>query len=59
MLRCKEAAWRRFHRKYLVALRERYNLNHNDKLPEIQIGESKNCTQWNYTATRSETQRQN
>ena len=32
VLKCKEAAWRRFHREYLVALRERQNVNHKDKL---------------------------
>ena len=53
VLRCKEAAWRKFHCEYLVALRERHNLNHKDKLAEIQIGnvviikgESKNRGHW-------------
>ena len=31
--------WRRFHREYLVALRERHNLNHKDKYADIQIGD--------------------
>ena len=48
VLRWKEAAWRS-HREYLVPLRERHNLNHKDKLADIEIsdavsikGESKN-----------------
>ena len=32
VLKCKKATWRRFHREYLVAIRERHNLNHKDKL---------------------------
>ena len=28
VLKCKEAAWKRFHREYLLALRERQNVNH-------------------------------
>ena len=31
VLKCKEAAWRKFHREYLVALRERHNLNHRER----------------------------
>ena len=53
MLKCKEAAWKRFHREYLVALRERQNVNHKDKLEDIQTGdtviikgESKNRGHW-------------
>ena len=53
VLGCKEAAWRRFHREHLLALRERHNLNHKDKLADIQIvdvviikGESKNRRHW-------------
>ena len=53
MLQCKEAAWRRFHRQYLVALTERQNLNHKDKHADIRIGdvviikgESKNRGHW-------------
>ena len=53
VLRCKEAASRRFHHKYLVALRERHNLNHKDKHADIHIGEvviikgeSKNRGHW-------------
>ena len=53
VLKCKEAAWKRFHREYLVALREEHNLNHNDKLADIHIGnvmiiivESKNREHW-------------
>ena len=52
-LRCKETAWRKFHRNYLVVLREQHNLNHKDKLVDIQIGdvviikgESKNRWYW-------------
>ena len=54
VLKCKEAAWKRFHLEYLVALREEHNLNHNDKLADIHIGnvmiiivESKNREHWN------------
>ena len=39
MLIYKEAAWRRFHRDYLVALRQRHNLNDKDKHADIQIGD--------------------
>ena len=39
VLRCKETAWRRFHREYLVTIRERHNLNHKDKLAYVQIGD--------------------
>ena len=39
VLECEEAARRRFYREYLVALRERHNLNHKDKLADIQIGD--------------------
>ena len=39
VLKFKEAAWRRFHHEYLVALRERHNLNHKDKYAGIQIGD--------------------
>ena len=39
VLKCKEAAWRRFYRKFIVALRERHNLNHKDKFADIQIGD--------------------
>ena len=53
VLECEEAARRRFYREYLVALRERHNLNHKDKLADIQIGdvviikgESKNWGHW-------------
>ena len=53
VLKCKEAAWRRFYREYLVALRERHSLNHKDKLAYIQIGdvviikgENKNRGHW-------------
>ena len=52
-LKCKEAAWGRFHRNYLVVLTERHNLNHKDKFADIQIGgvviikgESKNRGHW-------------
>ena len=53
VLKCKKATWRRFHREYLVAIRERHNLNHKDKLANFQIGdlviikgESKNRGHW-------------
>ena len=56
VLKCKEAVWRRFPREYLVALRERQNVNHEDKLEDIQIadvviikGESKNRGHWKLT----------
>ena len=39
VIKSKETAWRRFHCEYLVALRERHNLNHTDKLADIQIGD--------------------
>ena len=35
VLKCREAAWRRFHREYLVDLRDRRNLNYKDKLADI------------------------
>ena len=53
VLKCKGAAWRRFHREYLVDLRDRHNLNYKDKLADIQIddaliikGKSKNREHW-------------
>ena len=49
----KQAAWKRFQHEYLVALRERHNLNHKGKDTNIQIGdvviikvESKNRGNW-------------
>ena len=39
VLKCKEAALKRFFREYLVALRERHSLNHKDKLAYIRIGD--------------------
>ena len=54
-VKIKETAWRRFHREYVVALRERNNLNHKDKLADIEIndvviikGESKNRGYWKF-----------
>ena len=51
--KCKQAAWKRFRHEYLVALRERHNLNHKGKDTNIQIGdvviikgESKNRGKW-------------
>ena len=51
--KCKQAAWKRFQHEYLVALRERHNLNHKGKDANIQIGdvviikgESKNRGNW-------------
>ena len=53
VLRCKEVVWRRFHREYLVVLREWHNLNRKNKHADIQIGdvviikgESKNWGYW-------------
>ena len=49
LLRCKETMCRRFHRKYLVALRERHNPKHADiQIGDIVIikGESKNQGHW-------------
>ena len=39
VLECEEAARRWFHQEYLVAFSERNNLNHKDKLADIQIGD--------------------
>ena len=39
VIKCKETACRRFHCECLVALREQHNLNHTDKLADIQIGD--------------------
>ena len=51
--KCKQAAWKRFQHEYLVALRERHNLNHKGKNASIQIGDvviikgqSKNRGNW-------------
>ena len=53
ILKCKQAAWKRFQHEYLVALREQHNLNFRDKQANIQIGdvviikgESKNRGTW-------------
>ena len=53
VLKCKQAAWKRFQHEYLVALRERHNLNHKGKQANIKIGdvviikgESKNRGTW-------------
>ena len=39
VLKCKKTAWRKLDRESLVALRERRNPNHKDKLAAIQIGD--------------------
>ena len=59
-VKIKETAWRRFHREYVVALRERNNLNHKDKLADIEIsdvviikGESKNRGYWKFATVEN------
>ena len=37
--KCKQAAWKIVRHEYLVALRERHNLNHQGKDANIQIGD--------------------
>ena len=44
VLKCKEVAWRKFHREYMAALRERHNLNHDDLV--IIKGGNKNRRKW-------------
>ena len=51
--RCKENAWKRWRNEYLVALREKHNLNHKNKTKRIEVGdivmikgESKNRGNW-------------
>lgn len=44
VLKCKEVAWRRFHREYMVALRERHNLDHDDLV--ISKEGNKNRRKW-------------
>ena len=39
IVRCKDAAWRRWKRKYLIALRERHNMTHKTKVVKIDIGD--------------------
>ena len=38
-VRCKDAAWRRWKREYLTALRERHNMTHKTKVVKIDIGD--------------------
>ena len=38
-VRCKDAAWRRWKREYLTALRERHNMAHKTKVVKIDIGD--------------------
>ena len=51
--KCKEAAWKRQVHEYLVALRERHNLNHKEKPAKINMnnvvmrkGDEKNRGRW-------------
>ena len=37
--RCKEALWKRQKHEYLVAIREKYNLKHKDKMFKINKGD--------------------
>ena len=39
VVRCKDAAWRRWKRKYLTSLRERHNMTHKTKVVKIDIGD--------------------
>ena len=37
-MKFKEAAWKRFHHEYLVALREKHDLHHKESTSRIQVG---------------------
>ena len=58
--KCKEAGWKRRDHEYLAALRERYNLSHNEKPVKINIKhvvtmkgeESWKVEDWNYREYR-------
>ena len=39
IVRCKDAAWRRWKREYLTALRERYNMAYKTKVVKIDTGD--------------------
>ena len=39
MKRCKDAAWRRWKREYVTALRERHNMQHKSKAVNINVGD--------------------
>ena len=39
MKRCKDAAWRRWQREYVTALRERHNMQHKSKAVNINVGD--------------------
>ena len=39
IVRCKDAAWRRWKREYLTAFRERHNMAHKAKVVKIDTGD--------------------
>ena len=52
--KCEEAAWKRWRSEYLTSFRERHNLKHSKKEPEVKVGkvvvikgEERNRAQWN------------